>query len=167
MVKGCTESRGDERAILDDAACVAERIERWEKRISGEKIHRLLDRLKSVMSEKVGLFRKKEDLSEALEMIRQISEDYEKVYLSGSCLRFSQELVNIIEFEPMLDLAEVITLGALNRTETRGSHYRLDFKTRNDTDWLKHTLVTFKDGNPVVSYKDVKITKYKPEERKY
>ena len=47
---------------------------------------------------------------------------------------------NVPSFASMLDLAEVITLGALNRKETRGSHYRLDFKDRNDKDWLKHTL---------------------------
>ena len=67
----------------------------------------------------------------------------------------------------MLDLAEVITLGALNREETRGSHFRLDFKKRNDKDWLKHTLVTLEDGKPRIDYKEVMIDKYKPVERKY
>jgi len=67
----------------------------------------------------------------------------------------------------MLDLTEVITLGALRREETRGSHYRLDFPLRNDADWLKHTLVTLTDGRPEVSYCPVRVTKYQPEERKY
>jgi succinate dehydrogenase / fumarate reductase flavoprotein subunit len=119
------------------------------------------------MSEKVGIFRNKEDLAEALESISQLKEDYQRVFLAGKCLRFSQELVNIFEFESMLDLAEIITFGALNREETRGSHYRTDFPQRNDKEWLKHTLVTFKDGKPHISYKDVKIDKYQPMERKY
>jgi succinate dehydrogenase / fumarate reductase flavoprotein subunit len=89
------------------------------------------------------------------------------VYISGPCLRFSQELVNIIEYESMLDLAEVITLGALNRQETRGSHYRCDFEKRDDANWLKHTLITWKEGKPHISYKDVAIGKYEPVERKY
>jgi succinate dehydrogenase / fumarate reductase flavoprotein subunit len=75
--------------------------------------------------------------------------------------------VNLIEFDSMLDLAEVITLGALNREETRGSHYRLDFKERNDRDWLKHTLATWKEGESQISYAGVNISKYKPEARKY
>jgi len=75
--------------------------------------------------------------------------------------------VNLLEFDSMLDLAEVITLGALNREETRGSHYRLDFKERNDKDWLKHTLVTWKEGKPQISYAGVNISKYEPEARKY
>jgi succinate dehydrogenase / fumarate reductase flavoprotein subunit len=61
----------------------------------------------------------------------------------------------------------VITLGALNRTETRGSHYRLDYDKRNDEEWLKHTLVTLEDEQPKISYTDVMIDKYKPVERKY
>jgi succinate dehydrogenase / fumarate reductase flavoprotein subunit len=75
--------------------------------------------------------------------------------------------VNIIEFDSMLDLAEVITLGALNREETRGSHFRVDFQDRNDKDWLKHTLVTLKDGKPHINFKEVNITKYEPKARIY
>jgi succinate dehydrogenase / fumarate reductase flavoprotein subunit len=67
----------------------------------------------------------------------------------------------------MLDLAEVITLGGLNREETRGSHFRIDFPKRNDKEWLKHTVVTCEEGHPRISYKDVKIDKYEPKERKY
>ena len=67
----------------------------------------------------------------------------------------------------MLDLAEVITLGALNRKDTRGSHYRLDFKERNDKDWLKHTLVHLKEGKPQISYEKADVSRYTPKERKY
>ena len=67
----------------------------------------------------------------------------------------------------MVDLTEVITLGALLREETRGSHYRLDFPKRDDAGWLKHTLVSLKDGKPEVAYRDVQIGKYQPQERKY
>ena len=119
------------------------------------------------MSEKVDMFRNKKDLTKAMEEIAELREDYKKVFTSGDCLRYSQELVNILEFDSMMDLAEVITLGALNREETRGSHFRVDFKDRNDKEWLKHTLVTLKDEKPQVSYKDVNITKYEPKARKY
>jgi len=162
------ESGNSEKVLLADAVKFKKRIEGWNKNHSGEKVHHFLNRLKVVMSEKVGIFRTKKDLEEALENIRQIREDYyQRAYLSSECRRYSQELVNILEFDYMLDLTEVIALGALNREETRGSHYRLDFKERNDRDWLKHTLVTFKEGKPQISYKDVKMTKYKPEARKY
>ncbi|GAH35412.1 unnamed protein product, partial [marine sediment metagenome] len=158
-VKGSEGTDSSEKILIEEALEVKARIEEWEKRNSGERVHRLLGRLKVVMSERVGIFRKKKDLTEALTKIYELKEDYERVYLSGKCLRYSQELVNLIEFDSMLDLAEVITLGALNREETRGSHYRLDFKERNDKDWLKHTLATWKEGKPQISYAGVNINK--------
>jgi succinate dehydrogenase / fumarate reductase flavoprotein subunit len=166
-VKGSEGTGSSAKILFEEALEVKARIEEWEERNSGKRVHRLLDRLKVVMSERVGIFRKKKDLTEALEKISELKEDYKRVYLSGKCRRYSQELVNLIEFDSMLDLAEVITLGALNREETRGSHYRLDFKERNDKDWLKHTLATWKEGKPQISYTGVNISKYKPEARKY
>jgi succinate dehydrogenase / fumarate reductase flavoprotein subunit len=165
-VQGSGAEEG-EKILLDEALEVKRRIENWKQKDSGTKVHLLLDTLKVVMSEKVGIFRNKKELTEALEQIRALREDYKRVYVSGRCLRYSQELVNIFEFDSMLDLAEVITLGALNREETRGSHYRYDFKERDDRSWLKHTLVTYKDGKPQISYKEVVPGKYKPEARKY
>lgn len=75
--------------------------------------------------------------------------------------------MTVTEFAYMMDVAEVITLGALNREETRGSHFRLDFPERRDKEWLKHTLVKWQDENPEISYSDVVIGKYQPMERKY
>jgi succinate dehydrogenase / fumarate reductase flavoprotein subunit len=168
FVKGIDGNINGEKTLLEEASETKKRIEEWTRRDSGEKVHCLLNRLKGIMTEKVGMFRTKKDLEEALERIRELREDYnKKVYLSSKCLRYSQELVNVIEFDFMLDIAEVITSGALNREETRGSHYRLDFKERNDKDWLKHTLVTLEKDKPRISYKEVQISKYKPEARKY
>lgn len=166
-VRGSEGVDRSEKILLDEALKVKKRIDDWKKRDTGLKVHLLLNRLKAVMSEKVGIFRNKKDLEGSLEKIRELKEDYARVHLSGKCLRFSQELVNILEFESMLDLAEVIALGALNREETRGSHYRLDFRERDDKEWLKHTLVTWKEGNPQISYQDVDVSKYKPKARKY
>jgi succinate dehydrogenase / fumarate reductase flavoprotein subunit len=156
-----------EKILLDEALDQKSRIEAWRRKDSGIKVHRLLDRIKNIMSDRVGVFRNKKDLAEALEEISTAREDYKNVYISGNCLRYSQELVNIIEFQSMLDLAEVITRGALNREETRGSHFRNDFPQRDDKKWLKHTLVTLEDKEPQISYKDVQIDKYEPKERKY
>ena len=166
-VRGSQAMAKDEKILLDEALKLKKRIDGWEKKASVIKIHLLLNRLKETMSDKVGIFRNKKELGEALEKIRELREDYARIYLSGKCLRYSQELINILEFESMLDLAEIITLGALNREETRGSHYRLDYKERNDKDWLKHTLITWKEGQPQISYRDVDVSKYEPKARKY
>ena len=167
FVQGLARGHGSEKILLDEAVAEKKKIDRWFGRTDGFKAHHLLNRLKVIMSEKAGMFRTKKALAEALEEIRQLREDYGQAALPGACLRYSQVLVNLIEFSHMLDLTEVITLGALKREETRGSHYRMDFSKRNDVDWLKHTLVALVNGKPEVSYRDVKITKYQPQERKY
>jgi len=156
-----------EKLLLDEAVAEKEKIDGWLDRSQGYRAHHLLNSLKVIMSEKVGIFRTRTQLQEALEAIREIREDYGRAFVSGRCFRYSQAIVNLIEFGYMVDLTEVITLGALEREETRGSHYRLDFPKRDDARWLKHTLVSLKDGRPEVSYRAVKVTKYAPEERKY
>lgn len=166
-VQGLDEDGWNETALLDGARELREQITAWTGKSSGTKAHLLLNKLKVIMSDKAGIFRTQRDLAEAVEDIRQIRSDFKDVYLSSSDLHFSQELVNVIEFGYMLDLAEVIALGALARTETRGSHYRLDFTTRDDKNWLKHTLVILKGDKPELSYKDVTPGKYEPEARKY
>ena len=167
FVKGGGNPSVSVQSLEEEAAKEKEKLDVWRRRESGIKIHLMMEKLKLAMSDKVGIFRIKEDLAEGLKIIRGLREDYGQTYLSGESLRYNQELVNVFEFEAMLDLAEIITLGALNREETRGSHFRLDFNKRNDKDWLKHTLVTCVEGKPVIGYADVDASKYEPVERKY
>ena len=68
----------------------------------------------------------------------------------------------------MLDLAEVIIMGALERQESRGAHSREDFPERDDDNWLVHTLARYEpDRDPELIYKPVTITRFQPQERKY
>jgi succinate dehydrogenase / fumarate reductase flavoprotein subunit len=167
FVKGLEKKYGTEKLLLDEAVAEKAKVDSWLSRSGGKMAHHLLNDLKVVMSEKAGIFRTKKQLAEALEAIREIRDDYGRAFISGQCLRYSQAIVNLIEFGYMVDLTEVITLGALLREETRGSHYRLDFPKRDDGGWLKHTLVSLRDRKPEVSYRGVQITKYQPQERKY
>jgi hypothetical protein len=67
----------------------------------------------------------------------------------------------------MLQLARVITLGALNRDESRGAHYKPEFPKRNDEEWLKTTIAEFSDESPVFSYEDVDVSQIEPRQRDY
>jgi succinate dehydrogenase / fumarate reductase flavoprotein subunit len=67
----------------------------------------------------------------------------------------------------LLDLAHVTAACALNRTESRGAHFREDFPKRDDAQWLKHTLAYRRDGAIEFRYKPVVITRFQPQERKY
>jgi hypothetical protein len=67
----------------------------------------------------------------------------------------------------MLQLARVITLGALNRNESRGAHYKPEFPDRNDEEWLKTTIAEFSEEAPVFSYEPVDISLIEPRKRDY
>jgi succinate dehydrogenase / fumarate reductase, flavoprotein subunit len=81
---------------------------------------------------------------------------------------FNTELLNIWELDNLLELAEVTTVAALARQESRGGHAREDFPKRDDVNWLKHSLAWLEeDGAIRLGYKPVTITKFQPKERVY
>ncbi len=134
----------------------------------GEKYHQLFSELTRMMSSKVEIFRTQEDLEEALKIISELKERYESIGVSSARGQMNYELMNAYELCHMLHVAEATTLGALIRKESRGAHFRRDAKTRDDANWLKHTIARCGPGNrPEISYKEVIITDYPPLERQY
>jgi len=123
--------------------------------------------MKKVMFDDVGVFRTEAGMKNAIEKVRELKERFKHVKLADGGKVFNTELLNAWELGNMLDLAEVITTCALNRQESRGGHARQDFPQRDDANWLKHTLISDKDGKLEINYKPVVITKYPPKERVY
>jgi len=133
-----------------------------------ERIGLIRAEMQEVMMDKVSVFRHQEALEEALEKVRELKERYRQISVQdrGNC--FNRELLDAIELGYMLDLAEVITLGALNREESRGAHSREDFPKRDDEKWLVHTMFRHSTyEGPQVFFKPVTITRFEPKERKY
>jgi len=156
-----------EKVVAEEAQRFFSKVKSLRERDTGENVFKLLNKLKLLMSEKVGIFRKEKDLQEALEGIMELKEASKRAFIFGSCDRYCQELVVLTEFDYMLDVAETIIVAALAREETRGSHYRRDFPVRDDNNWLKHTLLTWTEKGPEITYRPVKVDKYQPQERKY
>ncbi len=152
-----------ESAVNEESLRISALVDKKE----GSPFFGIRDELKDIMDEKVGIFRDETNLKTALEKIRELRMRYENVYIKNKNSVFNQELVNALELEGMLDIAEVICIGALSRKESRGSHYRLDHPERDDTNWLRHTLVTFTPDGAKMSFKPVNITKFKPMQREY
>ncbi len=123
--------------------------------------------LNDLMPRYAGIFRDGESLKTGLAKIRELKARFKKLRAIKEIRRFNMDRVWVMELAGNLDVAEVVCLGALARTESRGSHYRTDFKTRDDSNWLKHTLASWSPEGPKLSYSEVQITKYQPEERKY
>ncbi|RMG00404.1 MAG: succinate dehydrogenase flavoprotein subunit [Nitrospirae bacterium] len=142
-------------------------IEKLRGRRGEVKLSELRRELQQEMTDWCSVFRNETDLKKLIESIRGIRERYETVGLTDTGERFNTELLEALEFGHMLTIADLIARSALNRTESRGGHYRDDFPSRDDENWLKHTFA-FKDGEDVVfRYKPVSITRFQPEERKY
>ena len=157
-----------------DTTCVEDNKKKWASKIDGllsasgsEQGFALRDEMRDVLMCDVGIFRKENELKEASEKIKELKERYNKIEVKCKSRAFNQELMNAIELEGMLDLAEIITAGALVRQESRGSHFRTDYAKRDDDKWLKHTVAYYTEKGPRLEYKEVEITKYEPQERKY
>ncbi len=119
------------------------------------------------MADRVGIFRTKSELEEAVSKVKELQARYRRGGLRCKGKKFNLDLLWNLELEGMLNVAEVIAKGALAREESRGSHYRLDFTERDDTNWLKHTVAHHTPEGPEFSFKEVNIDKFKPEARKY
>ena len=132
-----------------------------------EKAFDIAREMKSMMSDNVGVFRTAEGMSQALEKVRELKERLGHAPMTDKGRIFNTELINAWELGNLLDLAEVTTVSALARTESRGGHAREDYPNRDDVNWLKHTLAWVEDGKIRLSYKPVTITKWQPKERVY
>jgi succinate dehydrogenase / fumarate reductase, flavoprotein subunit len=145
----------------------ADRIRRIQERTRGERTHALRSAMQRVMMEHCSVFRHREGLVRALTEVRGLQAACGEVAIDNHGPRFNSDLLEALELESLLDLAETILVAALAREESRGAHYREDFPDRKDDHWLKHTLVGKTDQGPKVSYKPVTITRFQPKPRVY
>jgi succinate dehydrogenase / fumarate reductase flavoprotein subunit len=134
----------------------------------GRRVSEIKDELGVMMNEKCAVFRDQAGLTEAHEMIRRLKQEAETAYVDDHGTVFNQDVLGAVELGYMLDVAECIVVGAIERKESRGAQFRLDFPKRDDEEWLKHINLSLNGGEaPTVSYSPVTITRYEPEERKY
>lgn len=137
------------------------------KREEGESPSVIRNEMNRSMEEFAGIFRDRAKLDTGLNKIRELKERFKKVSLTDKGDNYNNEILSVLELGHMLDIAESILLGGMNREESRGSHYRTDFPKRDDKNWLKHTIVSKESGELKVKYKKVVLTRFEPEERKY
>ncbi|MBS0652938.1 MAG: succinate dehydrogenase flavoprotein subunit [Verrucomicrobia bacterium] len=134
-----------------------------------ENVHRLHDELSDLMVKNVTVKRNNADLKKTLEGIKAIRERYEHISLDDHGSTMNQTYTFANQFLPMLELALVITKGALLRDEFRGAHYKPEFPNRDDEHWLKTTIATYDpaQGEPAISYVPVDLRHLKPVLRDY
>ena len=133
----------------------------------GERVSVIRDEMRRIMSEKVWVFRRGDELNSALKGVRKLKERFKNVRVEDKSKTFNTGLVAALQLGFTLDLAEVTIASALARTEFRGAHSRLDYPKRDDENWLKHTLAYYTREGPRLEYIPVTITKWPPAARAY
>lgn len=131
--------------------------------------YELYQQMADVMTRNVTVVRYNDKLAETLQTLETLARDYERIGVDDKSTWNNTTTVFVRELKSMIDLAKVITAGALARDESRGSHYKPEFPERDDEAWLKTTLAAYDpalDG-PRLSYEEVDLSLIEPRKRDY
>jgi succinate dehydrogenase / fumarate reductase flavoprotein subunit len=156
-------------ALPPDAEDATRRaLEAIRERDGSESIADIRKEMRELMMDNVGVFRTEALLSEAHEQLGDLKERFSRAPIMDKGKRWNTELLEAWELGCLLDLAEVTTVTANARTESRGAHYREDFPERDDVLWLRHSLAYLEaDGQVRLSTKPVTLGLYEPAKRVY
>ncbi len=133
----------------------------------GRRVAAIKNELGETMNEYVAVFREADGLEKAHEIVRRLKEEAPRAAIDDRGTIFNQDVIGAIELGYMLDCAEAIVVAAKERKESRGAQFRTDFPQRNDDKWLKHIDISVNGAEPEISYSEVTITRWQPEERTY
>src|SRR3954447_19177139 len=161
---GMPMPRAGDGQLRDDARIIDSIIARER---SGRRVSEIKGELGSTMDKYAAVFRDEEGLNQALDIVRRLKEEAKTVAIDDKGKVFNQDLFGALELGYMLDNAECVVVGALERRESRGAQFRTDYPERNDDEWLKHINLTYSEEGPQVSYSEVTITQWQPEARTY
>ncbi len=154
------------------AGYVVELIENLRNSTGTEKVAQIRKDLQETMDNNAGVYRNDATLKQAYEDVKALQARYKNVAVQDKGKRFNTDLLEAVELGFLLDLAEVLVVGARNRKESRGGHAREDYQKRDDVNFMKHTMAyreANEDGSHEIrlDWKPVVVTRYQPMERKY
>jgi succinate dehydrogenase / fumarate reductase flavoprotein subunit len=175
---GSDPAAADGGAVATDAeSVVGGAVDRAQERVEellsrdGRNHAEIRSKVQETMTANVNVFREEGRLEETLADLREAREAYKDVAVSDPSRTFNTDLIHTIETRNILDIAEALTMGALAREEFRGAHWRKEHQERKDDEWLKHTLISWNDGEPELWYKPVVLEgenkTYEPKSRSY
>jgi succinate dehydrogenase / fumarate reductase flavoprotein subunit len=151
----------------DPTGPARERLEQLKDGKKGPHGGRIRERMREVMMEKVGIYRKGPAMDEAVAQITALREEYRAARAQDASRRFNTDVLEILELGHLLDLALVTAASARVRTESRGGHAREDYPQRDDQRWLKHTLAWLEGDRVRLGYKSVDVSVWPPKPRTY
>jgi succinate dehydrogenase / fumarate reductase flavoprotein subunit len=137
------------------------------KNEGSENQYKLHEEMGKWMTDNVTVVRYNDRLKATDDKLLELIDRFHRISINDSNLWATQAVPHARQLWNMLQLARVITLGALNRNESRGAHYKPDFPERNDEDWLKTTIAEYSEEAPVFSYEPVDTSLVEPRKRDY
>jgi len=158
-------AKSNEQASIDrkDAEKETKHIQSFLERRKGVRPVQIKTRLAELMWNKVGIFRKRDELQEAVLEIEKIQQDQiPQLYVTGVGTRYNHELIEALEVENMVLTAEMIARAALMREESRGAHFRRDFPKTDNKNWFANISVRQEKGNMTFKKNPVVVTLLKP-----
>jgi succinate dehydrogenase / fumarate reductase flavoprotein subunit len=154
-------------AAADAAAAIQQRVDELAKVEGGEDAYAIRADMIDTMRDHFGIFREAGQMQAGLDRLTALKERVRHIGLRYTGSVFNLDMIRTLELEGMLDVALATAAGALRRTESRGSHARTDYGTRDDGDWLKHTLAYYQPDGPRLDDKPVALGMFEPKERTY
>jgi succinate dehydrogenase / fumarate reductase flavoprotein subunit len=148
-----------------DAACG--RLDGLLTRTGKEDPYQLRRELGETLDNYAHVYRDEQGLKKAETALAALRDRYRDVGVQDPSEVFNTNLRDVLEIGNMLELAQTVAAGALNRRESRGSHARVEHPARDDANFLKHTLAYRTEGLPRLSFIPVARTRWEPMERKY
>jgi succinate dehydrogenase / fumarate reductase, flavoprotein subunit len=137
-------------------------------RDDGERPWSIRNELAETMHVNFGVFRREDQMLKQGEIVSGLRERFQHVVVEDKGQVFNNDLTQALELGFLLDLAECMVVSGLARKESRGAHARpYDFPERDDENYMRHTLVTWRDGAAKLEWKPVTMTKWQPMERTY
>jgi succinate dehydrogenase / fumarate reductase flavoprotein subunit len=137
------------------------------KQSGTENQYKIHEEMGKWMTDNVTVVRYNDKLQATDNKLLELMDRYKHISINDSNLWATMALPHARHLDNMLELARVITLGALNRNESRGAHYKPDFPNRDDENFLKTTIAEYSGEGPVISYEAVDISLIKPRVRDY
>jgi succinate dehydrogenase / fumarate reductase flavoprotein subunit len=132
-----------------------------------ERYGTLREELGQTLGQNVGIFRESSKIHKGIEDIAGLRERFSHVRVFDTSDIYNTNLLQVLELRNMLDLAQTVAAGALAREESRGSHTRTDFPTRDDSNWHRHTTYALEKGRLKLGFKPVTMGRYELQERTY
>ena len=147
-------------------------VERLRSASGSERTAVLRKDMQDTMDMNAQVYRTEATLKQALSDVQELKARYANVSIQDKGTRYNTDLIEAIELGFLLDLAEVTVVSALERKESRGGHAREDYPSRDDVNFMRHTMAYKSEdvsGEDYVrlDYKPVTMTRYEPMERKY